>query len=109
MKRTLNIVLLLVILLAACFVPLQHSDIEHGEIAQITVANHNYATSEIEPSAFKHSHPTVQTILFLLFIMSLFKLSPPHASLKFHIRSFVPTLRLLYLLNPIKYKSKFIG
>lgn len=108
MKRMMKVALLAVILIAACLCPLQHSTMEQGNTAQFTWANNNYSAGDIEPYTFKNSHLSFQTIPVILFIMFLLTLVPPHARLKYHIRSFIPTLRLLYILNPVKYKTKFI-
>lgn len=108
MKRMMKLVMVAVILIAACFCPLQHSTLEQGNTAQLTWVNNNYSPAEIEPYTFKNSHPSFQSIPVILFIIFLLTLVPPHARLKFHIRSFIPTLRLLYILNPVKYKTKFM-
>ncbi|QYR22464.1 hypothetical protein KZ483_05670 [Paenibacillus sp. sptzw28] len=110
MSKTAKVVLLAVLLIAACLCPFQqHAAVEQGNTMQLSWVKNTYPTAEFEPAAFKNGQTSLLFIPVIIFIMFLFIAVPPLGRLKFSIRSFIPILKLFYILNPVKFKSKFIA
>ncbi|MBM7566256.1 hypothetical protein [Paenibacillus sacheonensis] len=110
MSKIGKIVLLAFILLAACLCPLQHSEAVHESGVQLTWNPSSDSSNAIEASVFQNTQPVFQLVLYALLLLVLFaSVSPPQARLRFHVRSFIPTLKQFYILNPIKYQSNYMA
>jgi hypothetical protein len=110
MTKAAKVVLLAVFLIAACFFPVQHPAVEQGNTLQLSWVKNTYPSAEIEPTAINNGQASPLFIPLMIFMMLIFMLVPPPlARLKSHIHSFIPTVRRLYILNPVKFKSKFMA
>lgn len=117
MKKTIKLVLLAVLLAVICLCPIQLFALDKGtntaEIpvpaAQITLLNDVYLASDMLLITEKTHVPPSPAVPMILFMALLCALLSPAVSLIRLARSFIPILRYLQILYPVKYKSKYLG
>ncbi|MBW7456722.1 hypothetical protein ACFOLF_21120 [Paenibacillus sepulcri] len=110
-RKRLMLFILLAAFIAAVFLsPPRHEATAHLDNSpQFEWAMDTYSNGAIEAPAVKNVLPLLPTIPFMIMMMVLFAVFALRIGLKSHIRSAVPILRLLYILNPIKFKSNYLA
>jgi hypothetical protein len=110
MSKTIKVLLLLILVFSACLSPVTLSNSPVQDlITQKTWADNSLSALEIIPLNIKNNFPSnnLPFAISVLFIF-LFALFPPRSNIKEHIVSFIPIIKILYVLYPIKYKSRYL-
>jgi hypothetical protein len=97
----------IVLLILACLSPTQHliSSTNHTVKPSIVAENEYVATNNfIITENSKHNYfPELPDFIFIILLNVIIS-----TKFKNHIYSFIPLIKLLYFLFPIKYKSRYL-
>jgi hypothetical protein len=105
-RKILSLLFVFIVFILFCLIPIQTPLHLVDHMNQTSVLEDQHNAAEITHLDEKTNHSFFPAIPSFIFV---FLLSIPH-QFKFiqHIRSFIPILKLAYLLFPVKYNSRYI-
>lgn len=113
MRKWIPIALAVAVLLMACLCPLLHadssSDYDYASGPAFTAGGDDYSFGAIEFGAAKNGQHASQVLLSFIFLLLLLSSYPPKVKLKFYFRSPVQILKRLYVLNPVRFQSRYMS
>src|SRR4051794_10268388 len=111
MRKWIPIALAVAVLLLACLCPLlqadSSSDHNYASGPAFTAGGDDYGFGAIEFGAAKSGQHVSQVLFSFVFLLLLLSSSSPKVRLKFYFRSPVQILKRLYVLNPVRFQSRY--
>ncbi|NBD25015.1 hypothetical protein [Paenibacillus glycinis] len=113
MRKWIPIALLVATLLVACLCPLLHaesaSDDNYSSGPAITAGGDDYGFGAIELGAAKNGSDAPHVLFSFVFLLLLLSSSFPESWIKLYFRSPVPILKRFYVLNPVRFQSRYMS
>jgi hypothetical protein len=107
MKKMLQLLLVIIVLMLTCISPLQHlTSASSHSVNQYMAADTAFILTSNVLITEKSKHtdfPEMPNFIFILLLSLVIQ-----TKLKPHIYSFIPLMKCLYLLYPIKYQSRYL-
>lgn len=101
---------MIILLCLACLSPLSHVNATvHPQLPQYSWEENSISAMETGSNSIKTSSPSngfSHAIVSLLILF--FAFPPPKPQIKRYVTSIIPLLKILLILFPLKYKSKYL-
>lgn len=113
MRKWIHVALAVAFLLFACLCPLPHADdsadFSYASGPAFTAGGGDYGSAGLEFGAAKTGQDASQVLFSVVFLLLLLSIPSPRARLKRYFRSPVQILKRFYVLNPVRFQSRYMS